>query len=188
MRKVRHDAKLKSLPITRQAEVMEVVAECGVTKAAIEKIQRDLRIDVRSLATLAEFRTWYMSPEQRMVRELETAGSVTAVVMDRMRQSVPGITTEELFEFGQRFFSEQAIALQDPKTWQITQAAHRDRERVALKGRELELDQQRFQRETTELFIQWVENEQAKAIASSGATHSEKIQRLGQLMFGEGWR
>lgn len=51
-----------------------------------------------------------------------------------------------------------------------------------------ELDERRFQRETCRLFIQWAENEEARKTALGGGDNSEKIERLGQLMFGEGWR
>ena len=53
---------------------------------------------------------------------------------------------------------------------------------------QLSLDQQKFQRETCELFLKWAEDERAKAIASGASSNSEKISRLGELMFGEDWK
>jgi len=60
--------------------------------------------------------------------------------------------------------------------------------KLEQKKRELELNEKRFQRETCELFVKWTADERAKAIASGTGTNSEKIERLGQLMFGEDWK
>ena len=45
-----------------------------------------------------------------------------------------------------------------------------------------------FEVETaSHIIITWAEDERAKAIAAGAASNDEKIQRLGQLMFGEDW-
>jgi hypothetical protein len=188
MAKVRCDAKLKSLPAPLQVQVWDILKAAGITPAAMQRIRQELGVPVGSIRTLSEFYHWYDSPGQRIAREIETAGSVTALVVERMRQNSPVASEEELFRLGQRIFAERAIALQDPDTWVKTQAAGRDKEKVVLKGQELALAQQKFQRETCEMFIKWAADEQARSIANSGATHADKIERLGQLMFGEGWR
>ncbi len=185
--KVRRDAKLKSLPVAQQGEVVRVLTETGITAASLERLHTELGIDVRSIKTLSEFWHWYHAPQQKIAREMEAAGSVTDFVMANLRKDRPEISDEELFSAGQRFFSELAITMQDPKAWVMTQSAGRDRERVRLKGDEVELARQKFQRDTCELFLKWAEDERAKSIAGSGATNSEKIEQLGRLMFGEGW-
>lgn len=188
MKKTRRDAKLKGLPQARQAEVIRIAEQSGITETTLDAIRQSLGIEVRSLKTLSEFWHWWHEPMQRIARELETAGSVTDLVMQRMRESRPDITPEALHEFGQRFFAEQAIALQDPKAWAMIQGAHRDKERVALKAGELDLARQRFRRETAEMFLQWYEDQRARDVAGSGASQAEKIERLGELMFGEDWK
>ena len=53
---------------------------------------------------------------------------------------------------------------------------------------ELNLARQKFQRDTCELFLQWSADQRAAEVAASPASHADKIERLGALMFGEGWR
>lgn len=57
-----------------------------------------------------------------------------------------------------------------------------------LKRGALALDRSRYQRETCELFVKWMANEQAKQIALAPTSNAQKIEQLGQLMFGEGWK
>ncbi len=186
--KIRRDAKLKSLPVAQQSAVFEIAAKSGITNATLDRMRAELAIDVRSLKTLSEFWHWYQLPQQRISRELETAGSITALVVEKMRATKPEVSDEDLFTLGQRVFAERAIALQDVDAWVATQGAARDQERTAIKAQELELAKQKFQRETAELFLKWAEDQQAREITASGSTHAEKIERLGQLMFGEGWK
>lgn len=62
-----------------------------------------------------------------------------------------------------------------------------ERERLAQGAEGLELERQKFRRTTCELFVKWAEDARAKEIASGSASNGEKIERLGQLMFGEDW-
>lgn len=59
---------------------------------------------------------------------------------------------------------------------------------VQLKEGALALEQQKFQRVTCELFLKWFEDKLARDIASGSSSNSEKINKLGELMFGEDWR
>lgn len=52
----------------------------------------------------------------------------------------------------------------------------------------LALQEQKFQRDTCALFIRWNEDARAREIAAAGIDNAEKIERLGQLMFGEDWK
>ena len=49
------------------------------------------------------------------------------------------------------------------------------------------LDRQKFQRTTCELYLKWREDERARNIADGPGTNDEKIEQLGQAMFGELW-
>lgn len=62
-----------------------------------------------------------------------------------------------------------------------------EKARLGQNAEALGLEKAKFQRSTCELFLQWAANEEAKAIAAGGESNSEKISRLGQLMFGEEW-
>lgn len=55
---------------------------------------------------------------------------------------------------------------------------------LATKERDLELREQRFQRETAELFIQYCADQNARAIAESKASKEVKMDQLVQLIFG----
>ena len=52
----------------------------------------------------------------------------------------------------------------------------------------MDLARQKFQRDTCELFLKWSADQRAKDIANSPQTNSQKIERLGELMFGEDWK
>jgi hypothetical protein len=55
---------------------------------------------------------------------------------------------------------------------------------LATKERDLELREQRFQRETAELFIVWQADQRAREIAESKATKEVKMDQLVELIFG----
>ena len=63
-----------------------------------------------------------------------------------------------------------------------------ERQRVAQSQQTLELEQKKFQRLTCELFIKWYEDKRALEAVTSPADNSTKIERLGQIMFGEDWK
>jgi hypothetical protein len=62
------------------------------------------------------------------------------------------------------------------------------RERLAQSAQSLKLEQQKFQRQTCELFLKWSDNQRAKEIsAAPNTSNAQKIESLGKLMFGEDW-
>jgi hypothetical protein len=66
--------------------------------------------------------------------------------------------------------------------------AHRvraDRDRLTLKQREVALAEDRFRRDTAELFLAWHADLRAKEIAESTASKTVKMDELIQLMFGD---
>lgn len=76
-----------------------------------------------------------------------------------------------------RQLKERALSLQE-------QQKNRDLE---IRTAELSLAQDRFRRETCDLFLKWAEDQRAKEVVASGAAKSEKIEALGRIMFGELW-
>ena len=62
------------------------------------------------------------------------------------------------------------------------------REALREKSKERRLKEQKFMRETCSLFVKWAADKRASEIANSTATNADKIERLGQLMFGEDWK
>ncbi len=51
----------------------------------------------------------------------------------------------------------------------------------------IELERQKFQRTTCELFLKWREDTRAREIADGPGTTADKVERLGQAMFGDLW-
>jgi hypothetical protein len=105
---------------------------------------------------------------------------VSAMLQDLARGN-PSLNEEQLFAAGQQFFSALAIEQADSETWARVQ-------RESVRSKALVLARQRFQRDTAELFLQWSEDQRAKDVVGSGASQAEKIERLGQLMFGAEWK
>lgn len=62
------------------------------------------------------------------------------------------------------------------------------KERATAATETAALNRQKFQRDTCKLFLEWHESEEAKRIAAQpGTTQAQKIELLGQAMFGEDW-
>jgi hypothetical protein len=57
--------------------------------------------------------------------------------------------------------------------------------KIEQKREELDLAKDKFHRETCELFLRWRSDQRAQEIADSGASNSEKIDRLMQTMFAD---
>lgn len=167
-KKARGDAKLKTLPAERQASI----AEHGAAHTLAETLAW-LREDglATSSGALSEFLSWW-----RLGQQLER----NQAAVERLLLEVPASSAEEMQKLGQAFFSALAIEQQDAKVWAFTQ-------NLELKRGELELARQKFRRETAELFLKWQADQRAREIASSSSTNAEKIERLGELMFGEDW-
>ncbi len=60
--------------------------------------------------------------------------------------------------------------------------------RLAQKDEELAMAREKFQRDTCTLFLKWHEDQRAAEVAAGTGTNSDKIEALGQLMFGETWK
>ncbi len=147
-----------------------------------------------SLATLSNIRDRLL-----MEASFQENEATTERLLAELKQEAPQITDDQLEAVGHRAFALLAIRQQDPRSWVALQAtrnrAEIERLKLQLREREanradeaLALDRQRFQRETCELFLRWAEDKRAQQIAAGAATNSEKIEALGQLIFGEGWK
>lgn len=63
--------------------------------------------------------------------------------------------------------------------------ARTDVARLSQQGRALELYEQKFQRQTAEMFLKWAAKPEAQAILGSRETKTVQMEKLVQLMFGE---
>jgi hypothetical protein len=60
-----------------------------------------------------------------------------------------------------------------------------DARKVDQADKALALDERKFQRQTTELFLKWFDNEQTRRIAEGKGTKETKVAKLVQLWFGQ---
>lgn len=170
--KPRSDATLKTLPETRQ----DAIAEYARAHSLAETVTW-LRADglQTSPAALSRWLSWYSLREQLQKNE-----STVNSLLEKLRSKHPEWTPEQIQEAGQMFFTELAIEQQDVHVWRFGQ-------QIRIKDAQLKLDQQKFRRETCELFLKWYQDEEAKRIASSNTPNAEKVEKLGQRIFGELW-
>jgi hypothetical protein len=174
-RKPRGDAKLKTLPEARQEQIAEMLA--GKT---LDEVKRELAADglQTSRNALSEFWSWW-----QLKQTMAEADSMAEELIARLQESDPDLAVkpEKLFSLGQMVFETLALQQKSTKDWKRVQDVVHRRQLV-------QIERQRFQRDTCELFLQWAADQRAQEIAANGGLgQSEKIERLGQLMFQEDW-
>lgn len=190
-RKPRADSRLKTLPPERQEAIAEYARE-HTMRDTLAWLKEDGL--ATSLGALSEFLLCWRLQEQFRQDE-----STTEALIEELKKDSPSLTEEQLDELGQRTFSLLAIRREDPATFVKVRSARSKAalEREKLKLRQaaeqrllegLNLQREKFQRETCEMFVKWAADKRATEIARSSSSNAEKIERLGQLMFGEGWR
>ena len=174
IKKPRSDSPLRTLPEDAQAEVILLL------KA---KPQSEVRAAVRSKhgfapsdAALSGFWSWW-----HLRHQLARNEAVAQTLVADLASQNPSLTPDQLQEAGQAFFSALALEQQDAKAWADTQ-------KIGIARAQLDLDRAKFRRETCELFLKWSEDQRARQIAEGTASNSQKIEALGQLMFGEDWK
>lgn len=190
-KKPRCDSSLKNLPEERQQEIMEHAAEHGLVKTAAWLREDGLQT---SKTAVGNFVSWY--PLQLQFRQDEVT---TDSLLEQLKAEVPELTDQQLDELGQRTFSLLSLRNQDAETFLAFRSARAkgelERAKLDLRkqaearmGESLLLEKKRFQRETAEMFLKWNEDRRAKEVATSSASNAEKIEQLGELMFGEDWK
>jgi hypothetical protein len=193
-RKIRQDARLKQLPLERQAQVMEYLdGPPGHSYADTLTWLREDGFDT-SVGALSEFRSWY-----RLQQQFTQDASTVESLVEQLKRDMPNLTEEQLDDLGQRTFSLLAIREQDLGGFVRVRSARMkgEIERAKIQLREtaekrlqegLKLQQEKFRRETCEMFLKWAEDGRARDIANAPVSNSEKIERLGALMFGDSWQ
>jgi hypothetical protein len=168
--KPRSDSKLKTLPEDRQAEIVAYAA----AKSLAETVQwlRDDGLQT-SAAALSEFLSWYQLRQQ-----LKRNESTVETLLEKLQTSRPDWTADQLEKAGQAFFSALAIEQQDSLTWKRIQDSK-------LKLGILQLNRERFQAQTCELFLRWFKEKKARDIAESNLSNADKIAALRQTYFAD---
>jgi hypothetical protein len=161
-----------------QADIFEQLRKLPFGWWLCQHLEMAARRRLQNFATvrLSEFYSWYRL-QQRLAVNARTVES-GACGSEAQRSAM---TRAELERPGQRILFGMAIEQEDSLTWKRIQDAK-------LKLGVLELNRQKFQRDTCELFLKWFEDKRAKEVLSSSASNSDKIEQLGQLMFGEDWK
>lgn len=182
--KPRSDAKLKGLPEERQEAIAEYARDHSLADTVAWLKDDGL---VTSTRAVSEFLSWF-----GLRRRFQVCEQDSLTLIDLLKEKRPQMDEAERESWASEFFQMQAIKMNDPETYLAFSSARfkgeMEKEKLRIKQEALELSKAKFQRETCGLFLEWAERKEAIEVARSGATHAEKIDRLGTLMFGEDWK
>ncbi|MFN0068332.1 MAG: hypothetical protein ACKVYV_11925 [Limisphaerales bacterium] len=188
-KKPRSDSPLRGLEDDQQAEVIGWLKTLSQPEARA-KIQAAHGFAPGN-TTLSKFWTWWHQ-EQRFARNMGLVESL----MRRVKEAAPGITDEELDDFGYRQLSLLALEEGDAQSF----AKLRGQRHEALLGRDklelarkaearareaLELEREKFRRETCEMVLRHARDERVRSIESSDASHADKLRALDAILFPE---
>lgn len=108
-RKTRPDAVLKNLPPDRQAEIAEMAKKKSLRDACKQLAADGIQV---SRTTLGKFLSWYS-----MTQQFESHEADATTFMEMVAANRPEVSQEQLFLYGQDFFSLLAMKAQNPKEW-----------------------------------------------------------------------
>ena len=172
-------ARLKTLPEERQAEIIELMRDRSLNETVKELAKDGFKT---SRTALGEFWSWW-----HLRQRFNQVGAFSEQMVEMLKEEAPRISDETLERYGQRLFKARAIEMEQADPEAAALIWHR-MQKLRLQGEIVQLERQKFQRETCRLFLKWAEDERAKQIANRGGMEQgEKIQALGHLMFGEDW-
>ena len=171
----RAEAVLKRLPAERQAQIVEYANQPGVT---LVQTAAWLRADglVTNKDSLSRFLSWYSARQS-----FRQASSSVDGILETLKEQNPEWTEEQLTSAGNCLFSQLAIQRQDNLEWIRLQ---REKSRKDAIG----LERDRIKVLTCEKFLVWFKDKRALEIAAGSQSNSEKIELLGQAMFGPDWK
>lgn len=195
MRKPRSDSKLKMLPDYVQ-EQLYAKLEAGASYAtALDWLYMDFEVS-SSLPALSAWYSWYRTQER-----LRAAQDASEALIERLAQDGIKLDSAKHAEIADAIFLSEATVSGDEKAYALIRnimvAQQRadgeeknreiSRQRLATVEAELRLKEKKFERDSCELFLKWVEDEEARSIALGAGSQSEKIEALGRKMFGDDW-
>lgn len=183
-KKPRADSVLKTLPEERQEAIADYLRSHSLAETRDWLKGDGLKT---SLTGLSEFFSWY-----QLRKQFSAFSSNAEEMVALLRQDRPELSEAKLQEYANSFFQLQALQTQNLGHYvKLSSARHRatmSEKNYQLKKAELELNVAKFQRETCELFLSWYADQRAKDIAGASLGNAEKIEALGQLMFGDLWK
>ena len=198
--KPRSDAKLLNLPAHQQDQLAAWLLDENISyKKAVERVFKDFGVKC-STDGMSVF--WREVCAPRKLRRSSSAASAVAEIAQSLDTDWDTANAQLL---GQKVFDMMSDPGTDPeavsflagtlekyksrllKEKELNAKIAGSQVKFEQKEREIALAISRFKRDTCELFLKWQNDERAKAITSSGASNAEKIEQLGQAMFGEDW-
>ena len=135
LKKIRADAKLKTLPEERQTEIVEYALTHTLVKTREWLRQGGLSV---SLKTLSEFLCCQRIEQQMALNEL-----TVKTMVEELAKRLPTQTPEQLEQIGQAFFTKMALEQKGQRGWFLTQ-------QLALRKGKLELDWQKYRDQVQE--------------------------------------
>ena len=153
---------------------------------ARSRLFNDFGVRVGSNSTLSSF--YQRCADRRMLDRIAERAAKTNAVVKRFEEN-PADTYNALIGLvGQIAFDKATQDQLDPETiYNFTKLMLANR-KEDVREQALSLEKQKFQRDTCGLFLKWAADQRAKEIAGSNESNAAKIERLGQLMFGEDWK
>ncbi len=169
---LRAKPQLKKLPEEKQREIMEYSRENSHEQTRDWLAEQNIAV---TIGALVEFKLWWQLREQ-----FRTAEVSTQTLIELLQETLPPLNDEQITVYGQKVFTLLALKQQDAGEWVRLQKLDLDR-------RKMELDEQKFNQRTCELFLKWYEDRRVQEIAGAQVPQAVKVERLGELLFGEEW-
>lgn len=126
-----------------------------------------------SLASLSNIRDRLM-----LKASLTENAATTETLLEELKQEVPGITDEQLAEYGHRAFSLIALRQQDVKAWVALRRTQKD-------AGDLKLARQKFEVEVAKKLLDEATRARADEIARGSGTEAEKIEAMRRVYFAD---
>lgn len=163
---------LKNMAEEKQREIIEYARENSNEQTRDWLEQQNIAV---TIGALVEFKLWWQLREQ-----FRTAEVSTQTLIELLKETLPPLDDELITVYGQKVFTLMALKQQDAGEWVRLQKLDLDRRKMAL-------DEEKFNQRTCELFLKWYEDKRVQEIAGAQVPQAVKVERLGELLFGEEW-
>lgn len=190
-RKTRSDSFWDGLPPDQKAEIYAWTATHSLAHC-VQRAREKWGYTQGSAASLSNWRAKFAQEQlERTILQRITDGSAAARQAEDFLAKNPAPALDTIIKLQRVLIMDlSARGAVDPATLGIIQkmvGTCLDHQRAGIAQDSLNLDRARFQRETAELFLKWQADARAQEITASTSSNSEKIEALGNLMFGDLW-
>lgn len=168
----RADAKLKRLPVEIHCEIVERLAAPDTTQLdVLAWLKKYHRLDSSSSS---------FSRALPFIRQRVKAHGREQVILAKMSEKKAAerdITDAELFKWGQRQFSEMAIADEDPQAWATLQRVQLEKESAAFKAEleKLKIELKKKDQQLEERRVQLLEKKAEAFDAAKGVMADKEL-------------